>query len=264
MRHQRIAHLALFALCTLGGSAVATPLTGSGTHLPIPSPNPGMPAFQSPTISTVSGGFTGTWASPALSAWLGTFSATGPLPVAPNFGTTNYDFTPLAATAVLPVGTYFFLGDVDIGSGTGEIFDMRAYDSSGALLSAWLDEPVAVWGPGSGSGGAIDVRDMPSWSYNTISKTYRFDGGTTGPFPFVSTLTIAMLSNQPIARLELVKLTTLNYSFGLGAPVPAPGTLPILSGAGLIAWRRRHRAVSSSPCRALSLENLCLSSRRSR
>ena len=173
--------IAMFAFlaCT---AVMAGPLSGSGTHLPIPVPNPGVPAIAAPAITFVPPdpnnytGFNGTWTDPAQPAWQGTFTATGPLTDNKSKGTTSYDFTHLP-TGGLPTGTYFFFGDVDSGSGTDERFLLTAYTALGGLIdSAWLDVPSSVYGV------SAIVRDaMPAWSL--VGGTYTIDGSNVSGNP---------------------------------------------------------------------------------
>jgi hypothetical protein len=229
--------------CFLAGvSLEAALLTGSGNHLPIPSPNPGGPPGIAPTLVVGINGFTGTWTPPAMPAWVGTFNAFGPVPSNTNLGTTRYFFTTLPG-GLLPTGTFFLFGDVDNGSGPGEILDLQAYDALGnPITTPWLDEPIGVWGSGTGIGGSILAGNMPGWDWNNITpNTYRIDGNTvTGGNPTVG---FALVNNQPIARLDVHKASTFN-SFALHAPVvPEPATLPLIMivGLGLGALARYRR-----------------------
>jgi hypothetical protein len=240
---QIVAMWSLMAVLFGTGDLVAATLTGSGSNLPIPAPNPGGPPGVSPTLTVVTGAFTGVWTAPAQPPWVGTFSATGPVPNSSSTGTTSYDFTTLP-TGVLPAGTFFLFNDVDYGSVTGETFDLRAWDTSASLItSPWLDEPIGVWGSGTGSGGAILPTNMPGWDWNSVNpSTYRIDGtSVSGGNP---TVTFALVSNQPIATMELVKGSTFD-SFGLQAPisVPEPASIGLaclgMLGLGIFAGRRR-------------------------
>ena len=79
--------LLLVLILLSGAQAVAQPLQGTGTHLPIPSANPGRPDLIFPSITMTTNGFEGTWSAPAAPAWIGTFVATGSLPSSANSGT---------------------------------------------------------------------------------------------------------------------------------------------------------------------------------
>ena len=231
-----------FVLLFAAMPADAMPLTGSGTHLPIPAINPAwQPGVSAARVDT-GGAFTGTWATPVQPDWVGTFNATGPIPSSMNSGIANYDFTSLPL-GYLPSGTYFIFGDLDQGSALAERAHLTAYDGSGNLLATpWLDETYAVRGPGTGPAGSISTGDMPGWSWNaaTSPNTYAFDGSTvTNGNPNVA---FALVSNQPIYGMELDKLTT-HFGFVLAAPiVPEPSTA-LLMCLGLMAlatgrWNR--------------------------
>ncbi|MCH7961953.1 MAG: hypothetical protein IIC49_06415, partial [Planctomycetes bacterium] len=139
---------------------------GSGNNLLIPSPNSGQPDYQirdlgNSVVHPTS--FDGTWTAPALSPWIGTFNARGPVPaVSANTGVTHYDFTGLNPAGYLPSGTFFRFGDVDM---VTEIFTLTAINSNGIPSTGdWLTVPGGVWGSGNGVGGVPILTDMPSWS----------------------------------------------------------------------------------------------------
>lgn len=232
------------AAVLLSSVANAGVLTGSGSHVVIPAPNPGAPlAWQSPTIFPIplTNNYANTWSAPALTPWVGTFFADGPQPSTGNMGTTRYDFTTLPAGG-LPAGTFFIFGDVDTGSAGNETFELRAFTAPTGpfsfptpITTPWLDEAVSVWGTGSGPAGSPAAVNMPGWSWN--GNTYIIDGNTVGGGnPNVG---FALVSNMPIEILALVKTDT-SYGFGLAAPVPAPATAALLGAATLAACRRRR------------------------
>ncbi len=220
----------LFAAMPVG----ATPLTGSGLHLPIPTINPAWQPGVSASIVNTGTAFTGTWTAPVQADWVGTFNATGTAPSSTTSGIADYDFSSLPL-GYLPSGTFFIFGDVDQGSGLAERAHLTAYDGSGNLLTTpWLDETYAVRGPGTGTAGSIITGDMPGWSWNdtTSPDTYVFDGSTiTSGNPNVA---FALVSNQPIYGMELDKLTT-HFGFSLAAPsVPEPSSV-VIACLGLLA-----------------------------
>jgi hypothetical protein len=227
--------------CALGlsGAAFGQALTGSGANLPIPSPNPAATNGAGVSLTTVGGGFTGSWSAPVLPDWVGTFSATGPIPSGNGTpaGITNYDFTSLPSS-VLPAGTFFFFGDVDGGSTQNETFVLRAFDSGGSLITTpWLDTPFRVSGSGTGPGASIVPGNTPGWNWDAGTGTYTIDGSTvTGGNP---SLGVWLESNASMATLELER--TSNFAnFTLWAPVPSPGTAVAFGAIGLAALRRRR------------------------
>ncbi len=223
----------------VSASAQAGILTGSGAHLPIPSSNPGQPAYQSRAISALVHpvSFTGSWTAPAQTPWIGSFTATGSVPgVSINSGATFYDFTTLTS-GTLPANTFFVFGDVDRGSTLSENISLMAFDTFGnAITTAWLNEPVGVWGSGNGTSGEPITTDMPGWSLT--GGAYKIDGATvTGSNPSVA---FALTSNTAIAYLEVSKAAT-HFGFSLAAPVPAPASGVVgLALLPLIARRRRR------------------------
>ncbi|MFG0257740.1 MAG: hypothetical protein ACF8GE_07565 [Phycisphaerales bacterium JB043] len=221
--------LALFAVTSTSTSA--QPLTGSGANLPIPTPNPGAPANQARSITTGGSGFTGTWTAPALTPWVGSFSAVGPVPsgISNPTGITVYDFTSMP-TGVLPVGTYFRFGDVDQGSTTTETFILQAFDSSGMVTSPWLDAPIGVTGTG------IGTTTMPGWSFNTTTGAYTIDGSTVIGNPNVA---LYLPNNTALTMLEIQR-TSGFANFSLHAPIPTPGSLGLLAAGGWCLARRRR------------------------
>lgn len=225
-------------VCAMAAPAFATPLTGMGANLPIPSINPGEPPREPAVLTSVTGGFTGTWSSPALPDWIGTFSADGPIPSSNSnpAGITRYDFTTLP-TGVLPDDTIFFFGDVDGGSTTTELFILNAFDATGALITTpWLDEPIGVSGVGS-SGGTVFPTNMPGWEWDAGLGEYTIDGTTVSGNPSVA---VWIESNTDIAFLTVNRPSNF-ANFGLSAPVPEPATLALVAMGAAAVLRRRSR-----------------------
>ena len=76
----------------------ATPLMGSGNHLPVPSPAALAPTGVNPTVVNLAGpSFTGTWVSPVQPAWVGTFTGTGQYPNSGGTGMSTWIFGGLGA-----------------------------------------------------------------------------------------------------------------------------------------------------------------------
>jgi len=224
----------VFLIAGFALHATATPLTGSGSNLPLPATGPTTPGIV-PALTIGSGSFSGIWSAPALGPWQGSFTATGNYPGgAAGPGTSRWEFSGLAA-GELPSGTYFTMWDVDRGSGGNESFTLRAYDATNTLITgSWLDNPVFLSGPNP-----LDfvASAMPGWSF--VGGSYTFDGATVAVAGNPA-VTVSLLSNQAISFLEVDK-TDFSYGFGLNAPqadVPEPGSLALviiaLGAAGLL------------------------------
>jgi hypothetical protein len=239
MKNPTASVLAPVLASALASVAGAVPLTGSGANLPIASNTP--PPSQTRAVVASGGGWTGSWTAPAAAPWVGSFTATGPIPVGTSnaTGTTIYDFTSMPL-GHLSAGTYFRFGDVDGGSTQNETFTLQAFDASGNLLTTpWLDEPIATTGTGTGGGGAILPGNTPGWSWTAGTGTYFIDGTTvTGGNP---TLSNWLESNQDITEL-IVTRTSGFASFSLAAPlIPAPGAGALaLFATGALGVRRRR------------------------
>lgn len=186
-------------------------------------------------------GFNGTWSSGVVQpGWVGAYAALGPTTGSGDVGTTNYDFTPLAA-GNLPAGTSSSFGDVD-NRGLNGVFLLTAYDSIGNVVATpWLHVPGWVFGTGTGPLGAPATVDMPGWVWS--GTNHKIDGTlvTSGPNP---ALGIEMLGNTAIWKLEVQNLDGANGFALLAPPVSAPGVgAAAIAGLGLVA--RRRRAVAS-------------------
>jgi hypothetical protein len=188
--------------------------------------------------------FNGTWTAPALTPWVGTFSAFGPVPAGTGSpaGLTRYDFTSLTA-GLLPAGTFFAFGDVDSGAGVTEQFILSAFDSTGGLITTpWLDEPIGVSGVGTGGGGALLPGNTPGWNWDAGLGQYTIDGtSVTGGNP---TLTVFMENNTDMASLHVERISNF-ANFSLSAPIPEPASaMLLLVGAAALGFRRRSCTAS--------------------
>ncbi len=246
--------IATVALTVWGGTMSlghAAILTGSGLHIPLGPFVTSYPVVAPVYTENPFTSFTGTWSAPAQSPWHGTFTGTGPIPAGnlrPS-GFSTYDFTGLGGGGGLPIGTYFFLSDLDNGSGT-EKFSVKAFDSTHTVISsAWLDDPALGHAGIGAAGGAPLFTDAPGWDWNGIAaNTYTFDGTTinTGN----PSMSLALGSNQAISYLEFSRGSSF-ANFALGAPVavPEPATVFLLAGccgASVLRrqWRRRCESKS--------------------
>jgi hypothetical protein len=131
----------------------------------------------------------------------------------------------------LPRNTAFVFGDID--SGSFELIDLSASNTSGPISSPWLEGPVVDW-----MGSAIPADTacagnsncLPSYVWSGTS--YSFNGGGVSA-PFNPTLLFILLSNTDITQLEVTKLH-VNNGFGLrapviGVPIPEPTSLALLA-----------------------------------
>ncbi len=220
--------------------AHAQTLTGSGDHIPLGGP---FPAVVYPTyVDNLDGTFTGTWSSPAQPNWLGTFTLSGPLPGGgvPT-GSSTFDFSTLPL-GFLPANSYFYLGDLDNGSGE-ESFTLKAYDATGVITTPWLNSPaIGQQGTGSGPGGTPALEDMPGWDWNsTVADGYYFYGSTVLGNPAIA---LALGNNQNIRSLDVSRDSNFTALY-LGAPesVPEPSTWALLAGGfGALSFFMRRRS----------------------
>lgn len=239
------------SIACCGASALAAPLTGTGTNLTFPNGNKGVPngVFRT-LVANGNTSFTGTWSAGINPNWLGTYNGTGPALTSTKSGTAEYDFSGLAKN-VLPKGTYFVLGDVDRTGGQGESVLLEARDSNGnSITTPWLNDP---YGAVNNSGTLLGTH-TPGWLFAPTAGTYTkpsggninlnagayyFDGESqTGGNPNVG---VYLRSNKTIASMTATK-PTLNNSFALMAPrVPEPGTGILLLCGGLASIARRRR-----------------------
>lgn len=214
----------------------ATALTGSGSNLPLGTFVTAYSKADPAYTETLNVSFTGTWNALAAASWVGTFSATGPVPAGTrNTGNTNYDFTALAAGAAA-AGTFFFIADLD----NTEHITLKAFDATNTLITTpWLENPLEQSGT-SGQGGPPQLVDMPGWSWNSITGVYAFDGSTAGG-GFNPNVGFELTNNVAVGHLT-VNRDDQNTSFSVGAPlaVPEPSSVALLAcGLGLLLVHRR-------------------------
>ena len=195
-----------------------SPLTGTGEHLPLAptgsSITPVQPSYVHSAIS-----FTGTWSADVPPAWQGTFTGLGRIP-AGNTGdhTAEYNFSGLAS-GVLPVDTYFVIGDLDHKI---EHLTLKAYDSQhNAISQPWINRnPLEQHGSGTGAGfpGLLLPADMPGWDWNESTQTYAFDGATIVGNP---NLEFTLSTREAIVFLEVTREVT-GFHLQLAAPAAVP------------------------------------------
>ena len=232
--------LAIAITASIGQTpAAAAPLTGSGPHLPLTGSAP--PAAQTRTITfSDAAGFDAEWTPGVQPAWLGSFSASGPVPsgnVTPA-GSTRYAFSTLP-NGYLPAGTQFRFGDVDGGSTTTEMFILQAFDTSGVLITTpWLNDTIGELPLGTA------LTQMPGWNFDGGTGTYTIDGTTVIGNP---TVLAVLESNVNILSMDLER--TSNFAnFWLAAPLtdviptPAASLLGFAGIGGLIVRRRQRHA----------------------
>lgn len=196
----------------------APALTGSG-DLPFPG-DTGLPESVIPIFNDDSGVFTGIWDTTAASAWQGTFTGTLNFISTGNFtGINTLDFSGLK-NGVLPINSFFGLGDLDEGSASGEIIKLTAYNSNGLITTPWLNEPTYQAGTG-----VQEASMLPDFDWDPQTGTYTFDGnGET--WPGNPSTGVFMQNNQEILTLVIDDQTPFG-GFGLRAPLPSSCDIPI-------------------------------------
>ena len=217
---KRIAIVAVLVFGILGFAAALvvqrnaqSPLTGSGTHLPLAPIDNTLAAVEFKYAENTTG-FTGTWSANAMPAWQGTFTAEGFRPASYYHSPDpcRHDFSGLAS-GVLPAGTYFTIYHLNQ---NGRL-TLKAFDAAHKVItSPWLNrKPLCQWGSGTGRGhpGLPVVENMPGWDWNESTGTYTFDGLAVTP----ATITIALSSCREIGFLEVTRSDN-SFSFGLMAP----------------------------------------------
>ncbi len=217
---KRIAIVALMVFGILGFAAALvvqrnaqSPLTGSGTHLPLAPIDNTLAAVESKYAKNATG-FTGTWSATAMPAWQGTFTAEGLRPAGYYHSPDpcRHDFSGLAS-GVLPAGTYFTIYHLN----QNDRLALKAFDAAHKVItSPWLNrKPLCQWGSGTGGGypGLPVLEDMPGWDWNESTGIYTFDGLAVTP----AAITIALSSCREIGFLEATRSDN-SFSFGLMAP----------------------------------------------
>ena len=202
---------------SLADETVQSPLTGSGGHFPL-APTGSSIAPVQPSYVHSATSFTGTWSADVPVAWQGTFTGLGCVPVG-NTGDHQaaFDFSGLA-NGVLPVGSYFHIGDLD----TIEHLTLKAYDAEHhAISQPWLNRtPLEQHGSGTGVGfpGSLLPTDLPGWNWSESTQTYAFDGTTIVGNP---NLSFTLSAREAIVFLEVTREVT-GFHFTLSAPAASP------------------------------------------
>jgi hypothetical protein len=250
---KRFPAVVMFAALTFGVGATSpahAQLTGTGSHLPNSPIVASFPAAGPTYVETQNTSLTGTWDATVAAAWQGTFTATGPLPAGSRpSGLSSYDFSGLPSGR-LPTDSYFFINDLDSGSGGPEHLALKAYDSTHlVMMTPWLSSTLL------GVAGTPLLTDMPGWDWNASTYTYSFDGGTVVGNP---SITLALGNNQDIGFLDVSRDNSFS-TFNIGAPVavPEPSTWVLLAvgAAAILAFRRRRRGCLLSTAIAASRDD---------
>lgn len=109
---------------------------------------------------------------------------------------------------------------------------LTAYDASNAVITApWLDEPSFVSGA---TPSQFLSTNLPGWSFS--GGTYTFTGASTNTL-----LTVSLLTNTAISRLEVTNEVTNGFSLAAPSEVPEPTTWATLGAALLGLGLTRHK-----------------------
>lgn len=221
-----------FAFLYLAGAADASNVTWLGSTLSnstasLPTSASYTSNFGIAFTTGASGPFTIGWLDLGLSS-SGVTSGAGTLKIALRnttnstaysaaAGTTEYAVDTVSFSAPTIVGTYFTLNLT-----AAQLPNIMAY-----AMSASTSYALIVYNASA----AFAIQRQSGYAQNTNNAYYTVSNGFTALNTFRNNATYTNATGS---------YPTLTMSFGTAAPVPAPGAIALLGGAGLGARRRRR------------------------
>jgi hypothetical protein len=176
-------------------------LSGSGTNLPN---TPFLPkqSYRPPSVAPVYAGGSGSWSTPALPDWVGSFTISGPaIWSGTTSGTTTFNFSSLP-NGSLPADTLITLTDFD---GQTEQITLTA----AGITGSWLSEPIAVFLDPSDTHNTVPAIAMPGWSL--VNGAYTIDGSTVST-AYNPSVGFTLKTLVPLTSLTVNKPGATNFS----------------------------------------------------